>query len=250
MRVLVFSKTTGYRHESIPAGISAFERLAQQSQQPGSPTGSPRPFTVTSTEDASIFTNADLASFGVIVLLQTSGDFLSATQLDSLKGFVRAGRGVVGVHCASTGMPSDPWYGRMIGAVFDNHPQPQRGVMTVEDRNHAIVKNTLGKGKGVWLMNRDDPSSSKVRWEWYDEWYNYVRNPRSVGDNIRVLLSVDDTTYEGGKHADDHPIAWCQEFEGGRTFYTALGHFDEAYADEAFLGQLLNAIAWTSRQID
>ncbi|OIW29348.1 class I glutamine amidotransferase-like protein [Coniochaeta ligniaria NRRL 30616] len=249
--VLVFSKTTGFRHDSIPAGISAFQRLANQSQS-GEAT-LPRPFTVTATEDASVFTDAGLSKFGVIVLLQTSGDFLTEAQLEALKVFVHAGGGVVAVHCASTGMPSHPWYGRMIGAVFTDHPEPQHGMVTIEDPGHGIIRGTLGKGKGNWhnLEELAEPGSGRAnaRWECFDEWYNYARNPRSVG-GIHVLYSVDETTYKGGKHGQDHPIAWCQEFEGGRSFYTALGHFDQAYSDEAFLGQLLNAIAWTSCQLD
>jgi type 1 glutamine amidotransferase len=117
----------------------------------------------------------------------------------------------------------------------------------------VIIRGTLGKGKGTWhnhgAIAKPGSDGSNVRWECFDEWYNYVRNPRAVGD-IHVLYSVDETTYEGGKHGQDHPISWCQEFEGGRSFYTALGHFDEAYSDAAFLGQLLNAVGWTSRQID
>lgn len=242
--VLVFSKTAAFRHDSIPAGISAFQRLADQSQS--AQRRLPRPFTVTATEDASVFTDAGLAEFGVIVLLQCSGDFLTRTELDALRRFVRAGGGIVAVHCASTGMPSDPWYGRLIGAVFTDHPVPQPGVVTMDDANHAIVRGTVGKGKGTW---HGAPDRGCVRWEWFDEWYNYAQNPRLVGD-IHVLYSVDESTYTGGKHGQDHPIAWAHEFEGGRCFYTALGHFDEAYSDEAFLGQLLNAIGWTSRQID
>lgn len=242
--VLVFTKTTGFRHESIPAGISAFQRLAEQSQS-GQGTLR-RPFTVTATEDASAFTEASLSNFDVIVLLQCSGDFLSKTQMDALKRFVRGGGGIVAVHCASTGMPSNPWYGRMIGAVFTDHPVPQHGVVTVDDPDHVIIRGSVGKGKGTW---HNANGRTDVRWECFDEWYNYAQNPRSVGD-IHVLYSVDESTYEGGKHGQDHPISWCQEFEGGRSFYTALGHFDEAYSDEAFLGQLLNAIGWTSRQLD
>ncbi|KAB5550806.1 ThuA-like domain-containing protein [Coniochaeta sp. 2T2.1] len=249
--VLVFSKTAGFRHESIPAGIAAFQRLADESQTAES--NQPLAFTVTATEDASVFSDAGLSKFGVIVLLQASGDFLDATQLEALKRFVRARGGIVGVHCASTGMPSDPWYGRMIGAVFTDHPVPQHGVVTVNDPNHVIIRGTIGKGKGTWHTSDELPQQTSagagVRWECFDEWYNYAQNPRSVG-NIHVLYSVDETTYEGGKHGQDHPIAWCQEFEGARIFYTALGHFDEAYSDEAFVGQLANAIAWTSRRID
>lgn len=249
LSVLVFSKTNGFRHDSIPAGIAAFQRLADESRS--GDTAVPRPFTVTATEDASVFTDAGLSEFGVIVLLQTSGEFLSATQLDALKVFIRTGGGIVAVHCTSNGMLSDPWFGRMVGAVFTNHPEPQRGTVTIDDADHEIIRDTIGKGKGTWLKVDESTASgsvvTKLKWEVLDEWYNYAQHPRSVGD-IHVLYSVDEATYQGGQHGQDHPIAWTQEFEGGRSFYTALGHFDEAYSDEAFLGQLRNAIGWTSRQ--
>ncbi|RKU44031.1 hypothetical protein DL546_004883 [Coniochaeta pulveracea] len=236
IHLLVFSKTAGYRHDSIPAGIAAFERMASDSTTPQ--------IVVTATEDGSIFTADGLAQFQVIVLLQVSGDFLSPTQMLALHDFVRGGGGVVGVHCASTGMPSDPWYGRMIGAVFTDHPDPQVALVTVEDEKHEIMAGTLGKGRAGWSEDR----TGKKVWKWLDEWYNYECNPRTKTDGgAHVLLSVDETSFEGGKHGADHPIAWCQEFEGGRTYYTALGHFDEAYEDEAFIGQLQNAVVWTSR---
>jgi type 1 glutamine amidotransferase len=132
----------------------------------------------------------------------------------------------------------------MIGAVFTDHPDPQAGLVTVEDEKHEIMAGTVGKGMAAWT---EDGAGKKV-WNWFDEWYNYECNPRTKTDGAaHVLLSVDENSFVGGKHGEDHPIAWSQEFGGGRTYYTALGHFDEAYEDEAFMGQLHNAVLWTSR---
>ena len=284
LRVLVCSKTTAYRHASIPAGISALNRLSAASLAPDptataavpSPSDngvpvSPVPLVIVATEATeSVFTPAALSSFTVVVLLQNSGAFLSTPELSALREFVRRGGGVVGVHCASTGMPrpaapsdpdpdSDRWYSKLVGAEFDQHPEPQQAVVEIVDPRHPIIGGTVGKGRGKWSVRGEDKGNEKTqgeegvngqRWKWdlFDEWYNFKEHPRATG-NLHVLLAVDESSYKGGKHGDDHPIAWCQEIEGGRSFYTALGHFDEAYEDEAFLGQLLNGILWAARII-
>jgi type 1 glutamine amidotransferase len=221
--VLVFSKTTVYRHESIPAGIASLQRLADQTSQ----------FTVTASEDASIFTPAGLSSFTVIVLLQTIGDIFDQAQLDALKQFVRAGGGVVAIHGAAGGMGNDAWYGKLIGAHFDQHPPYEPGTVLVEDVNQ---KHFIMSGCG----GRDN---------WNDEWYNFHTHPRE-NENLKILLRGDPKTFKGGKHGDDHPLAWYQEFEGGRVFFTALGHFDEAYQDEWFVEQMRRGILWAARTDD
>ncbi|KAJ6446706.1 carboxylesterase-like protein [Purpureocillium lavendulum] len=249
-RVLVFSKTGGYRHASIPASIAALTRLASAS----APTDAP--FTVHPSEDASLFAPESLRRYRVIVLAHVSGTFLTELQLDALQSFVRQGGGVVGVHTASVGMPPPPpppdadgavdeggWYRRMVGASFAGHPEPQEGVVRVEDARHPIM--TLGlQGLGDGLKTFDGQTRQRT---WFDEWYNFKENPRT--SRVHVLLSVDEASYEGGALGDDHPLVWCHEFEGGRVFHTALGHFDEAYEDEMFLGQLLNGILWAAKAI-
>jgi type 1 glutamine amidotransferase len=83
-----------------------------------------------------------------------------------------------------------------------------------------------------------------------DEWYNFKAHPRKTSDGLNMLLAVDEKSYDGGVHGDDHPIAWCHTFDGGRCFYTSLGHFDEAYEDERFMGQLLGGIFWTAGLVE
>lgn len=270
IQVLVFTKTVGYRHDSIPAGIAALAQLSTNSlRPPSSPSPGPIssvPFVTHATEEAEIFSPSTLAPFAVIVLLNSSGNFLSGPQLAALREYVHGGGGVVGVHCATTGMldsEDDPdfWYSRLLGAKFDEHPVPQRGIVRVADSEHGIMKGTIGNGQGKWWTGRGDRAGEDKtegeaegdhktwRWEWFDEWYNFKENPALVGD-LHVLLSVDEESYAGGKHGESHPIAWCQDFEGGRSFYTALGHFDDAYQDSAFMGQLLNGILWAARIIE
>ena len=222
-RVLVFSKTSGYRHESIAAGIRSIEALANRTKF----------FTVDSSEDASLFTASSLSQYSVIVLLQCIGDIFDQTQLDALKHFVRAGGGVVAVHGAAAGMPNDEWYGKLVGAHFDMHPPAEPGTVLIEDSNkdHFILDCCNG------------------RQDWKDEWYNFHSHPRENRE-LQILLRGDPKTFEGGKMGDDHPLAWYQEFEGGRSFFTALGHFDEAYEDEWYMNQILRGILWAAKKED
>lgn len=217
--VLIFSKTTGYRHTSIPTGIRCIRNLADRT----------RSFTVDATEDASLFTLENLSRYTVIVLLQCIGDIFNASQLDALKIFVRNGGGIVGIHGAAAGMPDDEWYRNLIGAQFDMHPPAESGNILIEDsnKNHFILNDCGGKN------------------DWMDEWYNFHSHPRQ-NKNLQILLRGDMQTFEGGKHGADHPLSWCQDFEGGRSWYTALGHFDGAYGDGWFVGQVLRGIVWTA----
>ncbi|KAK7190028.1 glycosyl hydrolase [Paraphaeosphaeria sporulosa] len=219
--VLVFSKTCGYRHDSIPAGVASLQCLAEQTSQ----------FIVTASEDASTFTFDNLSNYAVIILLQTIGDIFTQDQLDALKQFVRDGGGVVAIHGAAAGMPNDAWYENLIGAHFDQHPPHEPGIVLVEDMNQDhFIMNCCGG-----------------RESWTDEFYNFTSHPRG-NSNLKVLLRGDPKSFEGGKHGDDHPLAWCQEFEGGRVFFTALGHFDEAYSDEWFIEQMKRGILWAARK--
>ncbi|KAI0095918.1 glycosyl hydrolase [Daldinia grandis] len=213
--VLLFSKTAGYRHASIPAAIEGIRRLGVTSNA----------FTVDSSEDASLISAQNLSRYAAVIFLQTSGDFLSDEQLAGLRSYVRAGGGFVGIHCAAAGMTREPWYGELIGAVFTDHPEPQSGVLSVEKKDHTIA------------------SGLPEKWEWFDEWYNFDANPRA---KVTVLLSINEETYKGGKLGRDHPLAWCREFDGGRSFYTSLGHFGDAYSDQNFMGHLLNGILWAA----
>lgn len=237
-QVLVFSRTKGYRHDSIPASITALQALANASEN------QPRPFSIHATEDPTVFSTPSLSQYRVIVFLQASGDFFDdKTQLDALKAFVHGGGGVVGVHCASNGMPSCEWYGRMIGGVFTEHPEPQLGTVIVEEPDHPITLGTL-EGLGCCTTNGEETAE----FQWFDEWYNFKENPRlRLGEKGKVLLRALEGSYTGGKLGDDHPIAWCHEFESARVYYTALGHFEGAYENEAFMRQILNAILWTGR---
>jgi type 1 glutamine amidotransferase len=231
-KVLVFSKTVAYRHDSIPAGIAAIQKLGHE-------TGL---FTVDASEDAeAYFTPEGLQPFSTLIFLSTSGNFLTAPQVDALKGFIRAGGGFVGIHCASFGILDHDWYGELVGARFDFHPTPQMGRISVENTTHFVccAESWLGRLQ----EHGNDELTGSI--EWFDEWYNFHSNPR---DNATVLMTVEEGSYEGGTMGKDHPVAWCREFDGGRSLYTALGHFDTAFGDERFINQILRGILWSAKK--
>jgi type 1 glutamine amidotransferase len=214
MRVLVFSRTLGFRHDSIPDGVAAVEELGREYG-----------FTVDATEDAGAFTATNLARYRVIVFLNTTGDVLEGAQRDAFQGFVRRGGGFVGVHAAADALYDWPWYGGLLGAYFARHPAVQPARIRVEDPN--------------------DPSARAVPnpWTWTDEWYDFRSNPRP---HVHVLLTLDESSYHGGGMGADHPLAWEHEYDGGRAWYTALGHRKETFASPVFRAHLLGGIEYAA----
>ncbi|MEU7923767.1 ThuA domain-containing protein [Micromonospora sp. NPDC049107] len=208
--VLVFSKTAGFRHGSITPGITAIQQL-----------GAANGFTVEATEDAGQFTDANLARFAAVIWLSTTGDVLNATQQAAFERYITAGGGYVGVHSASDTEYDWPWYGGLVGAYFASHPAEQTATVTVADQVHPSTKGL------------------PQRWSRFDELYNYRANPRGT---VHVLATLDESTYTGGSMGYDHPISWCQNYSGGRAWYTGLGHTDASYTDAAFRQHLLGGI--------
>jgi type 1 glutamine amidotransferase len=216
-RILVYSRTTGYRHASIPAGIAALEKL-----------GARHGFTVEASEGAHSFRPDRLERYAAIVFLSTSGAVLDEPGREALTRYMRQGGSWLGIHAASTTEYEWPWFEGLVGAWFDQHPEIQPAVLTVEDRDHPATE-FLGE-----------------KWNRTDEWYAFRSNPRerAEGEKPLVLLTVDEATYRGGTMGADHPLAWCREYEGGRSFYTALGHAAETYQDPEFLAHLVGALRW------
>ncbi|MEV4758624.1 ThuA domain-containing protein [Micromonospora sp. NPDC049559] len=208
-KILVFSKTAGFRHSSIPTGIAAIRQL-----------GTANGFAVDATEDAAAFTTGNLAQYQAVVWLSTTGDVLNDAQQAAFQSYIAAGGGYVGVHAAADTEYSWPWYGGLVGAWFASHPAIQQATLRIEDRANPSTAH-LGP-----------------TWTRTDEWYNYRTNPRT---NVRVLASLDESSYSGGSMGD-HPITWCQNYGGGRSWYTGLGHTEESYADPNFTRMLLGGI--------
>jgi len=211
--VLVFSKTAAYRHQSIPAGIDAIRAL-----------GAANGFEVDATESAALFTDDNLKRYRVVVFLNTSGDVLGPEEQAAFERFIQHGGGFVGIHSATDTEYDWPWYGRLVGTYFLDHPAIQEATLIV-DRRHSSTAHL------------------PARWTRTDEWYNFRALP---GSGVQVLIRLDETTYSGGKMGANHPMAWHHEFDGGRAWYTALGHTDESYSDPNFRTHLLGGIRWAA----
>ncbi len=213
-RVLVFSKTAGFRHQSIEVGQEAIKKLGQL-----------HGFEVEMSEDASIFKEAYLKNFNVVIFLNTTGDILDQVQQSQFERFIQAGGGFVGVHAAADTEYAWEWYGKMAGAYFNGHP------------NNPNVRNA-----SVEILKRDHPATDSLpdRWQRDDEWYNY----KSINPDINVLINLDETTYEGGTNGAEHPMAWYHEYDGGRAFYTGMGHTEESFTDPLYLSHLWGGIQY------
>jgi cytochrome c len=206
-RILVFSKTAGYRHESIEPGKLALVKLGTENN-----------FDVDTTEDASMFSEEKLKGYRAVIFLSTTQNVLDPVQQADFKRFIEAGGGYVGIHAAADTEYEWPWYGKLVGAYFKSHPQIQE----------ARIKKVKSFG----------PKTLPDTWVRTDEWYNY----KSISPDIQVIYTLDETSYKGGENGDNHPIAWYHEFEGGRAFYTGLGHTNESYSDSLFLEHILQGI--------
>jgi type 1 glutamine amidotransferase len=214
--VLVFSKTAGFRHSSIPAAVQAIRELGARGGIP-----------VDATEDATAFTDTNLRRYSAVVFLLTTGDVLDATQQAAFERYIRRGGGYAGVHSAADTEHDWPWYGRLVGAYFRIHPGIQRATVRVATTRHP---STAGLPRS-WVRT--------------DEWYNFARNPRA---DVRVLATLDESSYSPGPGAmgADHPIAWAHAFEGGRAWYTGGGHTEESYAEPLFRRHLLGGIRYAA----
>jgi type 1 glutamine amidotransferase len=201
-RALVFTQTTGFRHDSIPAGVAAIRRL-----------GHGHDFSVDATADAAKFTAETLARYDVVVFLSTTGTPIKRrAQRRALEGYIRGGGGFVGVHAASDTRGDWPWYEGLVGARFKRHdPGTSARAVQVPDRRSAATRGL------------------PATWRHTDEWYEFRSNP---GGRVHLLAMLDET----------RPLAWCHRYDGGRSVYTAMGHTKASYAEARFVGHLLGAI--------
>ncbi|MDA0706088.1 MAG: ThuA domain-containing protein [Proteobacteria bacterium] len=216
-RVLLFTKSLDYQHHSVTNGVQMFKELAQDNH-----------FALTWTTQSDIFDDQEnLNEMDAIVFMNTSGDILNEDQRKALQAYMRQGGGFVAIHSASFTMMEWPWYVKLVGGVWNRHPNP--GIST------AIVNNE----------KPNHPATAHIpnKWVLTEEWYNYLE----LSDNIEVALTVDESTFTGGKMPNYHPIAWYQEdFEGGRSFHTGLGHPEGIYDNPWYRQHILGAVWWAA----
>jgi uncharacterized protein len=220
-RVLVYSGSTGYRHESIPAAVASIKALGEKAG-----------YVIDTSEDPEVFSAENLARYKVLVLVSDSTDpkkpesewFVGARR-DALQGFLKAGKGVIGLHAAADSHYNWGWYGQMMGGYFERHPKgTPKGVVTVVDARHpatAKLPKTLERN---------------------DEWYYY----KDFDPTVRVLVTIDPKTIGDSGEADvnPNPLVWCHDFGGGRVFYSALGHTNESWSEPYMINLMTGALAY------
>jgi uncharacterized protein len=222
-KVLLFSKTDGFHHESINEGVTAIKQLANR-----------HTFSVDWHENAAIFNDKDLAKYAAVIFLSTTGNILNVEQKAAFEKYIKSGKGFVGIHSASDTEYDWAWYTKMVGMMFKIHPLQQTAYLRVEDSNFPGMERFPKK-----LL-------------WTDEWYDFSERK---ADDLKILVSVDEKSYNpyakwGDKESKGmgamHPISWYHNYDGGRSFYTALGHIPLTYSDQTFLDHLYGGIYWAA----
>ncbi len=222
-KVLLFTKTDGFHHESINDGVTAIKHLASRNT-----------FSVDWHENASIFNDKELAKYQAVIFLNTTGNILNEEQQAAFEKFIKAGKGFVGIHAASDTEYDWAWYTKMVGMMFKIHPAQQTAYLKVEDSNFPGMERFPKK-----LL-------------WTDEWYEFGEKK---ADDLKILVSVDEKSYnpyakwgdkEGKGMGVMHPISWYHNYDGGRAFYTALGHIPAIYSDQTFLDHVYGGIYWAA----
>jgi cytochrome c len=215
-RVLVFSKTASFRHSSIGPGKVALLKLAAE-----------KGFAVDTTESATAFTEKNLQRYRCVIWLSTTGNVLDAFQQNAFERYIQAGGGYLGIHAASDTEYEWAWYGKLMGGWFDNHPsQPsnvQEGTFHITDTQHPLT------------------SFLPEPWVRKDEFYAY----KKVEQHVKTLITIDEKSYVGGTMGDYHPMAWYHEYDGGRAFYTNMGHTDETFSEPLVMQHIWAGLEWT-----
>ncbi len=224
INVLVFSKTSGYRHNSISTGIKMMSDLSQE-----------RNWILTATENADLFTPEFLKTFDVVVFLNPTQEVLNEQQQKAFEAFMATGKGFVGIHAAADCEYDWAWYGQLNGAFFKIHPPAQTGTLIFEDTDHPSMV----------------PFKGMKTYRTFDEWYSFKENPRA---KVHVLARLDETSLDEATLKDDkwkmgdHPLIWCQELGNSRSFYTVFGHTPEAFMDPKVKEHIGCAVDWVAKR--
>lgn len=224
LKILVFSKTSGFRHASVSSGLKMMYDLSPKQN-----------WVITATEDPSLFNEKFLNNFDIAVFLNPTGDAIEDQEQKAFENFMKSGKGFVGIHAAADHEYEWSFYGNLVGAYFKTHPPAQEGTVIFEDYNHPAMK----------------PFKGMDSYTTFDEWYTFKENPRP---NVNVLASLDESSVKKAKNDDwkmgDHPLIWWNEEDGMRSFYTVFGHTHEAFQDELIIEHIKNAINWAGKRID
>lgn len=213
--MLVFTKTLGHHHDSIPRAVATIKQL-----------GVDNGFGVDQTSDSSVFSDSGLLPYSAVIFALTTRNVLNGQEQAAFERFIQSGKGFAGIHSATDTEYDWSWYGGLVGAYYQTHSGGQMATLKVFDHSHASTSH-LGD-----------------TWDLYDEWYNFTVRLRG---SVHVLLGLDESTYPGGTMGSDHPISWCHGFDGGRSWYTGMGHVDWNWSDPAFQQHVLGGIKYAAQ---
>jgi type 1 glutamine amidotransferase len=222
-KALLVTTTRGWHHESLHYGVIALKDLAVRNF-----------FDIVLFEDPNGFTDKFLEQFQVVIFLNTTGDIFDSAQQKVMERFIESGKGFVGIHSASDTEYDWDWYTKLVGRMFHIHPVVQTAKLKVFDDKFPGLQG-FANGR-----------------LWTEEWYEF--GPEKIS-GLHYILGVDETTYnpkvDWGKKKGEgmgqmHPLAWYHEYDGGRSFYTALGHLPTNFSDPAFLNHLYAGILWAA----
>lgn len=224
LNILVFSKTSGYRHASISSGL---KMLYDESKKQN--------WVITATEDASILRSDLLGKIDVVVFMNPTGDAICEKGQKDFEKFMKKGKGFVGIHAAADCEYEWPYYGELVGGYFLTHPPCQEATVIFENYDHPAMK----------------PFKGMKTYTTVDEWYSFKENPR---EKMNVLARLDESTISGTNNdkwrMNDHPLIWWNEKDNIRSFYTVFGHTHEAFQDKLVMEHITNAINWAGKRID
>ncbi|NBE52437.1 ThuA domain-containing protein [Streptomyces boluensis] len=226
VRVLVFHGSASAETPLVNAGIEAVERIGGSGPEE-------QRFAITATDDASVFTDEKrLGRFNAVVFLTGGGDVLDPEQEMGLEAYMEAGGGFLGIHDAARAEPYSDWFTGLVGArpAKGSGATAQRATVEVGDRQHPATKGL------------------PLEWKRPDKWLNWEKNPS--GD-VHTVARVREATYKAGEGANgpDHPVSWCRDYDGGRSFYTGMGGTVDSYSETDFRAHLRGALLWTTRLV-
>ena len=214
LKILVFFETKGFYHSSIPVAVAALQKLGKANNMQ-----------VDTTSESATFLQTGLETYDAIVFMSTTGDVFNEAEQVAFKKYINNGGGFVGIHAATDTEYGWPWYNRLVGGYFKSHPRQQEAVLNVVDTSHRSTKHL------------------PLQWKRFDEWYNF----KDMQPGLHILISIDEKSYEGGEMGDSHPMAWYHKFDGGKVFYTELGHTNESFADPLYLKHILGGIRYAAK---
>lgn len=217
-KILVFTETAGYHHESIASGITAIGKLGEQNN-----------FDIDTTSNSELFREDSLNKYAAVVFLNTTGDVLNNYQEAEFERYIQAGGGYLGIHAAADAEYDWGWYGRLVGGYFLDHPGINDTFPNVQEGTLMVLDQTNNATKHL-----------SAQWKKTDEFYSF----KKLNKDVKVLMSIDESSYKGGKNGANHPMAWYHEYDGGRAFYTELGHTNESFSDDAYLKHLLGGLQY------